>query len=63
MTTVTIAHEDGTTEVVPADQITPDGPCEWFALCDRPAIALLEHPVLHFVPACERCRAKVEALR
>lgn len=62
-TTVTVTHQDGTTETLPIEQITPEGPCEWFALCDRPAVALLEHPVLHLVPACERCRTKAEALR
>lgn len=63
MTTVTITHEDGTTQTVPADQVTPEGPCEWFALCGRPAVTLLEHPVLHLVPVCERCRDKVAAMR
>lgn len=63
MSTIAITHEDGTTETVPLDQVTPEGPCEWFAFCDRPAVALLEHPVLQFVPVCERCRDKVVAMR
>lgn len=29
--------------------------CEWFALCDRPAVGVAEHPVLQYVPICERC--------
>jgi len=38
-------------------------PCEWFALCDRPAEGTMPHPTLGLVPICERCRAKVEAAR
>lgn len=63
MTTVTVTHQDGTTETLPIEQVIPDGTCEWFALCDRPAVAVLEHPVLQLVPVCERCRARVEAMR
>lgn len=60
---VTITNGDGTTEEVPLDQLAPDGPCEWFALCDRPATSFLDHPVLQLVPVCDRCREKVERLR
>lgn len=31
--------------------------CEWFALCDRPATVLVQHPVLGDVPTCDRCAA------
>lgn len=29
--------------------------CRWFALCDRPAVVEIEHPLLGKVPACARC--------
>jgi len=29
--------------------------CEWFVLCDQPAMGLEPHPVLGFVPICRRC--------
>lgn len=29
--------------------------CEWFALCDRAAVILVGHPVLGWVPCCQRC--------
>jgi len=29
--------------------------CEWFALCDRPAVGTVWHPVLGSVPVCGRC--------
>lgn len=29
--------------------------CAWFALCDRPAVVTVEHPLLGNVPACARC--------
>lgn len=38
-------------------------PCEWFALCDHPATGTMPHPILGDVPICDRCRAKVEAMR
>jgi hypothetical protein len=38
----------------------PDGCCEWFALCGRPAVRVLDHPILHAVPACAQCAARVE---
>ena len=30
-------------------------PCEWFALCDREARKRVSHPVLGWVPICDRC--------
>jgi hypothetical protein len=33
--------------------------CEWFALCDNPAVGTLPHPVLGDVPVCDRCADKV----
>lgn len=32
--------------------------CEWFALCDHPAVGTVDHPILGAVPACERCITK-----
>lgn len=29
--------------------------CQWFALCDNEAMAIVAHPILEQVPACERC--------
>jgi hypothetical protein len=37
--------------------------CQWFALCDNIATGTLAHPVLGPVPICDRCAAKVEAIR
>ncbi len=31
--------------------------CQWFAGCDRPATGATAHPVLHYVPTCDRCAA------
>jgi len=36
--------------------------CEWFVLCDEPAFALIEHPVLGDVPICRRCAQKLQIL-
>lgn len=33
--------------------------CQWFALCDNPAMTTLAHPVLGDVPICNRCKDKV----
>lgn len=31
-------------------------PCEWFALCTREAVMLIEHPAFPAgVPCCQRC--------
>ena len=29
--------------------------CRWFALCERPADGVVEHPVLGDVPVCRTC--------
>ena len=29
--------------------------CEWFALCDHPAVGTIDHPALGAVPVCRRC--------
>lgn len=29
--------------------------CEWYALCDHEATAMVSHPVLGEVPTCQRC--------
>ena len=34
--------------------------CEWFALCDYPAIGTVAHPVLGDVPVCGRCADKLD---
>lgn len=31
--------------------------CAWFALCDRPAVTTVQHPILGAVPCCARCAA------
>lgn len=36
--------------------------CEWFALCDHPAVTSEPHPVLVAVPICARCLARVRSL-
>ena len=32
-----------------------NGTCQWFLLCDRPAVCFTPHPVLGSVPTCQRC--------
>lgn len=34
--------------------------CEWFLLCDHPADGFVQHPVLGYVPTCERCTKNME---
>ena len=36
--------------------------CGWFALCMNQATTTIHHPVLDYVPCCDRCAAKVAAL-
>lgn len=36
--------------------------CEWFLLCDNPAVTTLPHPVLVGVPICQRCLDKYESM-
>lgn len=33
--------------------ITPT--CQYFALCENDAAGVTEHPVLEYVPTCQRC--------
>lgn len=37
--------------------VNPDGQvmCAAFAACESPAEGVIAHPVLEYVPACERC--------
>lgn len=37
--------------------------CQWFARCDHRATRLRSHPVLDEVPICDRCDARVEAMK
>lgn len=32
--------------------------CAWFALCENPAVVAVKHPVLEWVPTCQRCNDK-----
>ena len=34
--------------------------CEYFALCDHEAAGYTWHPVLSYVPTCERCAARFD---
>lgn len=36
--------------------------CEWFLLCDNPAVTTQSHPVLGNVPICQRCADKYRSL-
>lgn len=29
--------------------------CQWFALCERPAVTTQAHPILAPVPICQAC--------
>lgn len=31
-------------------------PCGWFARCENPAVDYEAHPVLNWVPICQRCK-------
>jgi len=37
--------------------------CQWFALCDNPAVTTMGHPVLKEVPICQRCADKINGLK
>lgn len=43
-------------------EVTPEGKvvCAWFALCDNEATGVVEHPVLEYVPTCQRCADKAD---
>lgn len=32
--------------------------CQWYALCPNPATGVVEHPILAYVPTCQRCADK-----
>lgn len=32
--------------------------CEWFLRCDRDAVTLVPHPILTYVPTCDRCEGR-----
>lgn len=32
----------------------PFGLCEWFALCNRPAVRVVKHPILGLLEVCDR---------
>lgn len=47
---------------IPEDTYSPDGdpiPCTMFVLCANEATLLIPHPVLDYVPSCERCAVKL----
>lgn len=37
--------------------------CEWFLLCENEATCKTPHPILKWVPTCERCAKFVEESR
>lgn len=37
--------------------------CRWFLLCENVATGVQDHPILGDVPICDRCQAKVNALK
>lgn len=37
--------------------------CQWFLMCDRPAVTTVKHPVLGDVPCCQRCADFAEPKR
>lgn len=39
------------------------GTCQWFLLCDNPAVTTEPHPKLGDVPICRRCADKLQAMR
>lgn len=34
--------------------------CQYFLLCDRPAVGTIDNPFLGPVPSCERCATRME---
>ena len=34
--------------------------CQWFALCDKDAVGVVDHPILGYVPTCQRCADKMD---
>lgn len=42
--------------------LTAHLPCQWFARCTHEATKTRPHPILGFVPICERCDQKMEEI-
>lgn len=36
--------------------------CEWFAKCSNETSYALDHPILGYVPTCQRCIDKLEKI-
>lgn len=34
--------------------------CQWFVLCDHPAVGTVNHPILGDVPICARCAKRFD---
>ena len=41
--------------VLQAQIDTGEQRCEWFALCDNTATHIEPHPILKYVPTCDKC--------
>ena len=35
--------------------------CQAFALCENAATGVIAHPILDYVPCCERCARRLES--
>lgn len=45
------------------ETITPEGfACGQFLMCENEATCFIDHPILDWVPACDRCLAKAQRL-
>lgn len=42
-------------------KVSDDGKviCSVFLLCNNPAVGTIRHPILDYVPSCERCANKL----